>query len=102
MMVAQTVGMVPGQLVHMIADAHIYDRHVDIVRELISRPQHAAPRVSLNPEAVSYTHLGAEAQGLAAVKHEVLLVHVCSSLILSPDTELVGTLDVTLPNRSGG
>lgn len=49
MMVAQTVGMVPGQLVHMIADAHIYDRHVDIIRELISRPQHAAPRVSLNP-----------------------------------------------------
>ena len=32
MMVAQTVGMVPGQLVHMIADAHIYDRHVDIIR----------------------------------------------------------------------
>lgn len=54
MMVAQTVGMVPGQLVHMIADAHIYDRHVDIVRELISRPQHAAPRVSLNPEVTDF------------------------------------------------
>ena len=54
MMVAQTVGMVPGQLVHMIADAHIYDRHVDIVRELISRPQHAAPRVSLNPKVTDF------------------------------------------------
>ena len=54
MMVAQTVGMVPGQLVHMIADAHIYDRHVDIVRELISRPQHPAPRVSLNPEVTDF------------------------------------------------
>lgn len=54
MMVAQTVGMVPGQLVHMIADAHIYDRHVDIVRELISRPQHAAPRVSLNPDVTDF------------------------------------------------
>ena len=54
MMVAQTVGMVPGQLVHMIADAHIYDRHVEIVRELISRPQHAAPRVSLNPKVTDF------------------------------------------------
>lgn len=54
MMVAQTVDMVPGQLVHMIADAHIYDRHVDIIRELISRPQHAAPRVSLNPDVTDF------------------------------------------------
>lgn len=54
MMVAQTVGMVPGQLVHMIADAHIYDRHVDIIRELISRPQHAAPRVRLNPDVTDF------------------------------------------------
>ena len=54
MMVAQTVGMVPGQLVHMIADAHIYDRHVDIIRELISRPQYDAPRVSLNPEVTNF------------------------------------------------
>ncbi len=50
MMVAQVNNMIPGELVHMIADAHIYDRHVDIIRELISRPRHAAPRVSLNPE----------------------------------------------------
>ncbi len=50
MMVAQTVGMHAGELVHMIADAHIYDRHVDIVRELISRPRLTAPKVSLNPD----------------------------------------------------
>ena len=50
MMVAQTVDMVPGQLVHMIADAHIYDRHVDIIRELIGRPQYEAPTVRLNPD----------------------------------------------------
>lgn len=49
MMVAQVNNMIPGELVHMIADAHIYDRHVDIVRELISRKHHAAPKVSLNP-----------------------------------------------------
>ena len=50
MMVARHVGMIPGQLVHVIADAHIYDRHVDIVRELIGREQFPAPRVMLNPE----------------------------------------------------
>lgn len=54
MMVAQVCDMVPGELVHMIADAHIYDRHVDIVRELIARPQHPAPRVSLNPEVTDF------------------------------------------------
>ena len=54
MMVAQASNMVAGELVHMIADAHIYDRHVDIVRELISRPTHPAPRVSLNPDVTDF------------------------------------------------
>ena len=50
MMFAQVSGMIPGQLVHMIADAHIYDRHVPIVEELIRRPAYPAPLVRLNPE----------------------------------------------------
>ena len=54
MMVAQVSDMNAGELVHMIADAHIYDRHVDIVRELISRPTHPAPRVRLNPEVTDF------------------------------------------------
>ena len=54
MMVAQSVGIIAGQLVHVIADAHIYDRHIDIIRELISRPKLAAPRVSLNPEVTDF------------------------------------------------
>lgn len=54
MMVAQSVGMVAGELVHVIADAHIYDRHVDVVRELIERPQFPAPKVSLNPEVTDF------------------------------------------------
>ena len=39
-----------GELVHVIADAHIYDRHVPIVRELIQRPVYDAPKVTLDPE----------------------------------------------------
>lgn len=54
MMVAQVSNMNAGELVHMIADAHIYDRHVPIIRELISRPSHTAPKVSLNPEVTDF------------------------------------------------
>jgi thymidylate synthase len=54
MMVAQVSGMIAGELVHMIADAHIYDRHVNIVRELIARPTYPAPKVSLNPEVTDF------------------------------------------------
>ena len=54
MMVAQVSDMNAGELVHMIADAHIYDRHVDVVRELISRPTHPAPTVRLNPEVTNF------------------------------------------------
>ena len=50
MMIAQSVDMVPGELLHVIADAHIYDRHVPLVEELISRPQYPAPTVKLNPD----------------------------------------------------
>lgn len=54
MMVAQSCNMVPGELVHVIADAHIYDRHVEIVKELIERPAYPAPKVSLNPEITDF------------------------------------------------
>lgn len=50
MMVAQVNDMIPGELVHVIADAHIYDRHVPIIEELITREKHPAPKVTLNPD----------------------------------------------------
>ena len=50
MMIAQVSGMEAGELLHVIADAHIYDRHVPLVEELIAREQHPAPKVWLNPE----------------------------------------------------
>lgn len=48
-MLAQVCDMRVGELVHVIADAHIYDRHVPIVKELIERPQYDAPKFWLNP-----------------------------------------------------
>lgn len=50
MMISQVTGFEPGELVHVIADAHIYDRHIPIVKELIKRPVFPAPKVTLNPE----------------------------------------------------
>ncbi len=49
-MLAQVCGMEAGELVHVIADAHIYDRHVPLVEELIGRAPYAAPKFWLNPE----------------------------------------------------
>lgn len=49
-MLAQVCGLIPGELVHVIADAHIYDRHVPIIEEMIKRPQYPAPKFRLNPE----------------------------------------------------
>jgi thymidylate synthase len=50
MMLAQVCGLEAGELVHVIADAHIYDRHIPIIRELIARPQYPAPKFELNPD----------------------------------------------------
>lgn len=54
MMFAQVCGLEPGELVHVIADAHIYDRHIPIIRELIARPQFPAPKFELNPEIKNF------------------------------------------------
>ncbi len=54
MMVAQVNDMIAGELVHVIADAHIYDRHVPLVKELIARKTYDAPKVWLNPEVKDF------------------------------------------------
>jgi thymidylate synthase len=49
-MLAQVSDMKVGELLHVIADAHIYDKHIPIIKELIERPSFPAPKVWLNPE----------------------------------------------------
>ncbi len=53
-MFAQVSGLLPGELVHVIADAHIYDRHIPLVKELISRQTYPAPRFEINPEVKDF------------------------------------------------
>jgi thymidylate synthase len=48
MMFAQVSGLEPGEIVHVIADAHIYDRHIPIIEELIKKEPYEAPRVTLD------------------------------------------------------
>lgn len=54
MMFAQVNNMVPGELVHVITDAHIYDRHIPLIEELLEREEYPAPKVSLNPNVKNF------------------------------------------------
>lgn len=49
-MLAQVSDMQAGELVHVIADAHIYDRHIPLVRELLKRDAYPAPRLKIDPD----------------------------------------------------
>ena len=48
MMFAQVSGLVPGELVHVIADCHIYDRHIPMVERLLELEPYPAPKVTLD------------------------------------------------------
>lgn len=47
-MMAQISGLVAGELIHVIADAHIYDRHIPIIEELIKQEEHEAPKLEID------------------------------------------------------
>jgi len=53
-MFAQVSGLEVGEFVHVIADAHIYDRHIPVIKEMIERPQFEAPRLKINPEIKNF------------------------------------------------
>ncbi len=54
MMMAQVAGLKPGQLVHVIADCHIYDRHIPAVRAMLEKEGYPAPKVTLNPDVTDF------------------------------------------------
>lgn len=53
-MLAQVSDMEVGEFIHVIADAHIYDKHVPLIEELITREQHPAPKLWINPEIKNF------------------------------------------------
>ncbi len=54
MMFAQVSGLKAGELVHVISDMHIYDKHVDTIKDLITRETFKAPKVRLNPDIKNF------------------------------------------------
>ncbi|NLB48714.1 MAG: thymidylate synthase [Erysipelotrichia bacterium] len=71
-MFAQVSGLKAGTLVHVIADAHIYDRHVDIVKEIINKPQHKAPKLIVNPNVKNFYDFKVEDFELVDYEYEPL------------------------------
>ena len=54
MMLAQVSGLKAGELVHVIADAHIYDRHIPTLEKMFENPQFEAPKLTINPEIKNF------------------------------------------------
>ena len=54
MMIAQVSGLKAGELVHVIADAHIYDRHIPAVKQMLENPEYPAPKLWINPEVKNF------------------------------------------------
>ena len=53
-MFAQVSGLIPGELVHVIADAHIYDRHVPIIQRMLEQTPTAAPKLTVDPSVTDF------------------------------------------------
>ena len=54
MMFAQVSALKPGKFIHVIADAHLYDRHIDLVKEVLAKPEHPAPKLVMNPDVKNF------------------------------------------------
>ena len=54
MMLAQVSGLKAGELVHVIADAHLYDRHIPVVEKMMENPQFEAPKLIINPDVKDF------------------------------------------------
>ena len=53
-MIAQVSGLQAGELVHVIADCHIYDRHVDLVKRMLDNPTFEAPKFVIDPTVTDF------------------------------------------------
>ena len=72
MMFAQVSGLKAGTLVHVIADAHIYDRHVDLVKKIIAKPQHKAPKFVMDTSITNFYDFTVDSFKLVDYEYEKL------------------------------
>lgn len=72
-MFAKVSGLEAGELVHVIADAHIYDRHIPIVEELIKRETYPAPKLVIDPEVTDFYDFTVDSFKLENYRHGPLV-----------------------------
>lgn len=68
-MFARSAGLVAGELVHVIADAHIYDRHIPIVKEVLLKEQHNAPILEIDPNVKDFYKFEVDSFNLINYEH---------------------------------
>ncbi len=71
-MFAQVSGLKVGKLIHVIADAHIYDRHIPLVKKVLEKPQHPAPKLHINPDVKNFYDFKVEDFSLEDYVYETL------------------------------
>ena len=71
-MMAQVSGLKAGELVHVIADAHIYDRHIPLVKEVLSKPRHKAPKLIVDPNVTNFYDFTVDSFQLVDYEYEKL------------------------------
>ena len=72
MMLAQVSGLKVGELVHVIADAHIYDRHIPIVKEVLAKPRHKAPKLIIDENVKDFYDFTTDSFRLEDYEYETL------------------------------
>ena len=71
-MLAQVSGLKAGELVHVIADAHIYDRHIPLVKEVLAKPKHKAPKLIVDPNVTNFYDFTVDSFTLVDYEYEKL------------------------------
>ena len=71
-MMAQVSGLKAGELVHVIADAHIYDRHIPLVKEILQNPRHKAPKLIVDESITDFYDFTVDSFKLVDYEYEKL------------------------------
>lgn len=71
-MMAQVSGLQAGELVHVIADAHIYDRHIPLVKEILAKPRHKAPKLVVDTGITNFYDFTVDSFQLIDYEYEKL------------------------------
>jgi thymidylate synthase len=75
-MMAQISGLVAGELVHVISDAHIYDRHVPIIRDLITKESHESPTLEIDTSIKDFYKFNVDSFKLLDYKYNPFKIKV--------------------------